>query len=341
MKRILVAGATGVFGRLLTRHLLERTDAHLVLAARNIERVRDLASTLAHNERLQTRAVDLTRPAQVLEAAKDCFAIACTAGPFQAFDPKLPMRVAAEGIHWVDIADDADWVIPILRGTGGPGTIVPGASVVPCLSGVLARYLLDQMTAPEQARITLFIGNRNNKGAGAIASALVSDFARPVNVQLPFGTWKAWRFASPDDQLLAEELELSAEFRVAFELTLTNWMVAALQPVSRTLAPPARARLARRLSLMSKPLNRFGTPRGCIQVELFDNEGGHACAALVSAGQRLAILPCFVTLRALMDGTLRAHGRVHPATWMSPEQWLQTLSELGLKLFSGAGQVVA
>src|SRR5439155_17825842 len=94
--------------------------------------------------------------------------------------------------------------------------VLPGLSTVPTLSGVLARALAAELPGAQRARITLFIGNRNAKGAGAIGSSLQAGFLDLQEIEMPFGPVAAARYASPDAALLREDFGIEAEFRVAF-----------------------------------------------------------------------------------------------------------------------------
>lgn len=342
MSRVLIAGASGVFGQILARELLDRTAAHLVLAGRHIEPLEQTARSLGFPERISLARLDLTDSTSVLRAADGCLAVACTAGPFQQLDPSVAADVAAAGIHWVDIADSPDWVLSVLASSvrrESGAVVIPGLSVTPCLSGILVRHLLARIDQPRRARITLFIGNRNSKGTGAISSALLARFAKPVTVQLPYGAYRARHFATADSTLLARELDLDADFRVVFELKSVNWMVSALQPLARLSGAAGRQRLARTLKVLSRPFARYGTRRGCMQAELFDDEGTRVWAAVLGTGQRMAILPCMIAIRSLLAGELRGRGVLHPVTWMSPVLWLDQLQSLGLQLDGGGGRV--
>jgi hypothetical protein len=208
---------------------------------------------------------------------------------------------------------------------------MPGLSTVPALSGALVRWCRQRLPGASRARVTLFIGNRNRKGAGAIASVLGAGFADPQPVDLPVATSTvegrriAHRTDSPDAALLREELALAAEFRVAFQWGAANRLVAAVGPLGRRLSAGGRMRLARWLSALSTPFSRFGSDAGCLQAELWDGSGRAATAALVGAGQRLAVLPCALAVEALLSGSLRARGVVHPAAWLAPDEWVARL----------------
>jgi short subunit dehydrogenase-like uncharacterized protein len=337
--RILIAGAYGVFGRLLARELLDTTAAHLVLAGRDGTQAARVCRALGAAGRVEPLAVDLTDRAAVGRAAANCRAVACTAGPFQSLPLDLPAHVVQAGADWLDIADYAGWVLPPLgdgalhaAATAAGRRIMPGLSSVPALSGVLARWCVARRPDLARGHVTLFIGNRNHKGSGAIASALGAGVADPRVVDLPMGRHRAYRFDSPDAALLRAELGLAVDFRVAFEWDLSSRLLAALGPYARRLDAAARRRLATGLAALAAPLSRFGSPLGCVQVDLWDGAGrAHTHAAYVGVGQRLAILPCALAIQALLAGESLPLGVVPPATWLAPDEWIDRLERRGLR----------
>jgi len=335
--RILIAGASGVFGRLLARELLETTEAHLLLAGRDSGRLNATCSVLAAGNRIEPLALDLRDRSALAAAAAGCFAVACAAGPFQSLPRDLPAAAIRAGVHWLDIADDRDWVLGLLgnraldeQASEAGLAVMPGASTVPALSGALVRWCCQRLPGATDARITLYMGNRNEKGVAALTSALNTGFADSRPVRLPAGRRLASRFESPDSVLLRSELGLETEFRVAFELALVNRLVGALSSFTRCLAPGARRRLVRVLLLGAAPLSRFGSDAGCLQAELWAGDGRTIRAALVGR-QRLAILPCALALQALLTGELQRRGLVHPATWLEPEAWVRRLTASGVR----------
>jgi hypothetical protein len=276
-------------------------------------------------------ALDLDEPDPLTRAARGCVAVACAAGPFQELSHELPMAAAEAGAHWVDIGDDVGWVVPILDDTTLDAaareaglTVMPGLSTVPAISGALARWGRERMPGAPRARITLFIGNRNAKGAGAIASAMASGFGRPTRVDLPFGRRLAYLGRSPDTELLRRDLGLDAEFRVVLGWGPAGLFVASVGPLWPRLGPRARARVAGLLSSISEPFGRSGSEGGCLQVDLWEGERRTSVAAL-SGDQRLAILPCSMALQRLLEGGLRERGVIHPVGWLSTEGWIAAL----------------
>jgi len=336
--RILLLGGYGVFGRHLASELLRTTDAKLVLAGRDRRRAESACEALGAPDRIEVVALDASDLVAVEHAALGCIAVACTAGPFQGLPIGLPSAAVRAGAHWFDVGDDPGWVLSILDdaelndfATEQGVSVIPGLSSVPAVSGVLARACRERSPGVDRGRITLFIGNRNNKGAGATASALIAGFTDPQWVDLPFGRKRAYGFATPDRVLLQRELGIDAEFRVALEWAYLGWLAARFGRTTKRLGAARQARIARWLSRLSVPFARFGTELGCIQVELWSSGVATAnCSAAAIAGQSIVVLPCALAVQQALDGSVRA-GVSHPATWLSLEDYLDRLVARGVR----------
>lgn len=238
-RRVVVVGARGVFGSLLVQEL-ER-DFEVVAATRD--------------------SLDF----------RGAFAVACTAGPFQQLDRGMVRNAVSAGAHWLDIADDAGWFFDLLddrdldalareRGVA----VISGLSSLPAISGALARQLGER-----RVEITLFIGNRNRKGAAAMASAAELD--------------------TPDRELLRRELNIEATVDVDFELPLAKPILRLLGRFPRS----ARMRIAKAIGRL--PI-RFGTGGGYVEVR-----SETRCLRATGRDQRFVILPLVYALHHL-DG---------------------------------------
>lgn len=340
--RVLIAGGSGVFGRLLARELLGTTSVDLILAGRDLPAADAARRELGAPIRTSSMALDLGDPESLTHAARDCVAVACAAGPFQVLSPELPAAAVRAGAHWVDISDHEGWVVPFLDDTtldaaarDAGSAVIPGLSTVPAISGALARWGRERLQGAERARVTLFIGNRNARGAGTIASAMSSGFGRPTRVDLPLGRRLAYMGRSPDTELLRRDLGLDAEFRVVLEWGPAGLFVSGAGPLWSRLGDRAQARVAGLLSSITRPLGRFGSTGGCLQVELWQGERRLSVAAL-SGDQRLAILPCAMALQRLLDGNLRERGVIHPAEWLTPETWIAELRDRDVRILTAA-----
>lgn len=327
MTRILIAGGSGVFGQRLAALLLAE-GLGVTLAGRSPRRLRAAVRGLGGGERVAAQPLDLRDPAALERAAAGHVAVACTAGPFSGLPSGLPAAAVRAGAHWLDISDDREWVLRVLgdlaldAAARAAGVVVaPGCSTVPAISGILARRCRERLPAAIRARATLYIGNRNRKGVGSLARALVSGSADAVPVDLPVGRQAAFRFDSPDGALMREELGLDAEFRAAFELSL-GWRVA---------ARVARPGCARAIAWLTRPLGRFGDPRGCLQVEAWDAAGSHVAAWALGTDQRMPVVPLAYVLAGLVQGTWPGPGVRRVWQDAPPSHWLGALRAAGLE----------
>ena len=273
-KRVVVLGARGVFGSLLVREL----SRYEVVAQGRGE--------------LDPRGA---------------YAVACTAGPFQTLDRGMVRACVDAGAHWLDIADDERWFFDLLDDPALSAlarernvVVIPGLSSLPAVSGALVRRLVEDRQSclsgqePGQAglpvfHITLGIGNRNRKGAAAIASAAMSsgDVLR-----------------TPDRELLRRELGIDAEARVQFESSLAL-------PMLRVLG-----RFPKLAALLARPF-RFGTSGGFVEAR-----AGERVAKITSSDQRIAILPLVFAL----DRLERVAPGVHAPSVFDAEELLAFVS---------------
>jgi hypothetical protein len=207
-KRVIVAGARGVFGSLLVHEL---RDAYEVIAT-----TRD--------------TLDLSDVEAVGRASRGAFAFVCAAGPFQQLDRRIVRAVVENGAHWLDIADDERWFFDLVddasldvfareRGV----VVMPGLSTLPAVSCALVRTI----GMPKRVQITLYIGNDNAKGAAAIASGSALH--------------------SPDRELL-RRAGVEANVRTRFEMPgvrAVMWILAKLPIGVRTRVAKRIARVAK------------------------------------------------------------------------------------------------
>jgi len=258
----------------------------------------------------------------------------CCAGPFQRFDDSLLRACLDAGCSYVDIADDRAYCARV-RGLGPEFeraglTAAYGCSSLPGVSGALFARL-----RPERSRITLFIGNANPKGRGAIASLLAQlgrPFAAPqgirrgfrageaVDLPAPFGRRRVYDLDAPDyDVLDARELRVKA----GFESRVATGVLAACA----ALRPP----FARALCSLGPLFPRFGHSGGVVQCEDLD-DGRRAGVACAKDGQRMAALPAVYAARAILAGETRP-GAVTAYELLGAEALLDLLARDGHEVY--------
>lgn len=337
--RVLLIGATGVFGsRLAERAVLEPGIA-LTLAARDCGKLDALAARLGG---LPVRALDRTRIAAADLAGHDL--VIDAAGPFQTSQPTVIDAAIAAGVHYIDLADGRAFVAAIgehdSAALSAGVSVTTGASSVPALShavidALTRRGLPDQWVQIDDIRVGIFPGNSAPRGL-AVVQAILSYVGRPVRVWRR-GAWtdvpgwgqthrwvvpgvgKRWASAcdTPDQDLLVQRYlpRRSAEFFAGLELGLLHLGLAALaQPVRwrwiSSLRPAALPLLA-----MAQLLLPFGSDVGAMDVVVtgLDSEGQTVRARWTlragdNRGPNVPVLAVLALLRRFRAGRPPAPG---------------------------------
>ena len=346
-RTIVVLGGYGTFGARVSRDLAERGH-RVVVAGRDPRRAEALARALgpAH----ASVGVDVRDGEACRLAIRGAAVAVVCAGPFSALGSGPASAALAEGTHYVDIADDRAY-IRALRDLDAEFTrarlcAAYGCSSLPAVSSALALSLVQADDPPMRARVTLYIGAANPKGAASVramvdrlgrgmqtADGMQPGFGDPRTIPLPapFGPRTAYTFDGPEHDLLPALLGVSAvDVRVGFELPLAN---AGFALLARTGAHWGR-RTATILARLATLAPAIGTSGGAVLVELEWSDGRRASRALVATegGQRMAALPCAVVAHALATGVAPAVGVRAPTEVVPGTELLRALEAAGLRV---------
>ena len=163
-ERIVVFGATGYTGDLVSRALVDR-GARPVLAARNEARVRALAEELGG---LEWAVADVDRPDTVRALVERGDVLVSTVGPFARWGEPAVQAAIAAGAHYLDSTGEGSFIREVFE-RFGPGAQAAGCGLVTAfgydwvpgnLAGALA--LRDAGEAATSVQIGYF-----NPGTGA------------------------------------------------------------------------------------------------------------------------------------------------------------------------------
>ncbi|HEY5289690.1 MAG TPA: saccharopine dehydrogenase, partial [Caulobacteraceae bacterium] len=335
LARIVVLGATGIFGQRPARRLVEWPDASVVLAARGRAALEVLRRTLEADgaaNPVEVAVLDRQSPAGLEDLRP--WAIVDCAGPFQASDYRLAKAALEARAHYLDLADGRAFVAGFVSIVDEPARLaglcaVTGASSSPALSHAAIARVTRGWRGVDRIEAAIAPGARAPRGKSVVRAAL-SWVGRPVRVFVA-GEWRSrpgWgllrraemvglgsRWLSlaetPDldvqveafqprrDALFLAGLEMSAEH---LGLWLLSWLVRV--GLMRNLEP-----LAGILPKLSAPISRFGSDRGgmSVIVQGLDADGEPAIGrwslcAEAGQGPFVPILPAAAVLRAWLDG---------------------------------------
>jgi hypothetical protein len=316
-----VFGGYGVFGGLVCRELAAAGVA-VTVAGRSQPQATALAQALGPAHRgVAVNVADLDSCRGVLQGQR--VAVNC-AGSLADLGPALLEAAMTTGCHYADIAVERPHAALVAaqdeRFRARGLCAVYGCSSLPAVSGALAVRLRGQTDAvPWRARVTLFIGNDNPKGRGAVES-LLHVLGRPlwapqgtvigygdrevVPLPQPFGRRAVFNFDSPEYDLFPGLLGVcSVSVKVGFELRLTTYGFALLAALGWRPGP----RTIDWLAWVGDRLRGIGSSGGAVMTELFYPDGStrRACVLARRQGQRLAALPCALVTAALCRESLQ------------------------------------
>lgn len=338
MRRVVLIGAIGFFGRRLADRLATTPQIALVVTSRDEARARQAAEAIlvSHaSASVISLAFERDGPESLerLRALSPWLVIDAS-GPFQSADYRLARAVLDMGAHWIDLADALDYLLEFeatLDGFARSRGLVAraGASSTPALSDAVVASLTRGWRRIDTVDIAITPGGAGDVGE-AVIGAILSYAGSPVAIfseGQPAATY-GWgsvrrsridglgvRYLSPvetaDADLLPARFAITS--RVAFYAGLESRVeqfgllcLAKLRQIGvagdlRRLAPLLRS--ARKLTSVTAS-DRGGMTVDCAGL---DGDGRQICAqwkliAEQGTGPNVPILPALALVRALLKG---------------------------------------
>jgi saccharopine dehydrogenase-like NADP-dependent oxidoreductase len=336
--RVILIGATGVFGSRIARRLAGDPRFSLVLVGRQRQALEALRAELG-NALVEVGTLDVTGvelPAALAQLAPRL--VIHTAGPFQGQDYLVAEACLACGSDYIDLADGRNFVSGIGRlndrALEAGRLLVSGASSVPALSSAVVDALLPRFRTLQSIEHAINPGNRTPRGDATVASIL-GYCGRSIRVwrdgrwqyaygwmsgrsqPFPFGRRRVGVCEVPDLELFPVRYPQvhTVLFRAGLELPLLQggtWCAAWLVRLGlihdlATYAP--------RLRRFSEIFIRFGSDIGGMVVELagIGVDGAPLrlrwwLDAAAGDGPQVPVTPAVVLAQRLADGLVAAKG---------------------------------
>lgn len=288
---ILIVGGYGHVGRLIAKQLVDHSSESIIVAGRNVAKAQALAQH--YPDRLSARQLDLANPAQYAAALKGVkLVIVCVEQQNHFFAAECFKR----GIDYIDISasrsmlEAIEALDPLAQQHGA--TAVLSVGLAPGLTNLLAAYLVQLLEQTDRLEITVVLNLGESHGVdslrwmleqtnatfqwhGSFATYLISGFSegRVVQLPLPFGRRKAYRFDFADQHFLRTSLGVpEVSTRVCFDSPFATRSLAIAKRIGLTNYL-AKLKLEWLTQLLEKiPL---GGSRTLIQVEAFGSQQQH------------------------------------------------------------------
>ena len=338
LRRIILIGATGFFGRRLAERLAAFGGVELIATSRSQQRANAIARELgaSHpNARISAIAFDRDRPADIerLQLLSPRLVIDAS-GPFQSASYYLARATLDLGAHWIDLADARDYLMgfeatldPLARRRGLVARA--GASSTPALSTAVVEDLTRRWQRLDSVDIAIMPGGTGRVGTAVIRAILsyagttIETYREGARADVTgWGSVRRMcvpglgvRYLSPvataDAVLLPERFAVTS--RVAFyaglELRLEQFGLLLLAKLRQHGFVKSIAGLAPLLEAGRRLTGLFASDRGAMTVDCtgLDAEGRHIWSrwcliAERGEGPNVPVLPAVALTRALIRG---------------------------------------
>ena len=189
---VLILGAFGAFGRLITDSLAQSTDLPIIAAGRHLPEILpefrpDIRALAIDGNDLSAAVLEKLGPAVVIDAV----------GPFQTRDRNLAKACIQLGIHYLDLADGREFVQDVCALDSAAAArkvlVVSGASTVPALSSAVIESLAGAFSEVEEIDIGIAPGFSGPRGLATIRSVLgYVGRGIPIWRQAKMGRARGW-----------------------------------------------------------------------------------------------------------------------------------------------------
>ena len=356
--RVLVIGASGNFGRRLTRLLAQDGGFTIIAAGRRQSALDDVAAELA----CETLALDRDNINATILNGLGIDLMIDVSGPFQTSDTRVIKAASAAGVHYVDIADGRAFVASVTAfdaaAKAAGVVVIAGASSTPALSDAAATYITKEWASIDTLRVVISPSNRQPRGIAVIA-AILTYVGQPLRV-FSQGAWRTsygWgntqrvrlpnvgrRWASlcdtPDlDQLMMRHNpRVEASFYASLELSVMHLGLMSLGWFVRIGLIKSLSPLAAPLTWIARWLEFFGNDRGGMTVEALghgqDDQPRRALwwlAARGDSGPHVPILGALGIARLLRDDGLTWRGAAACAGFLTLASFEADFTTLGIQ----------
>lgn len=177
VKRVLILGGYGNFGRVIAASLAKENFIQVIVAGRSLAKAKAFTQTLTTSNTPEALQLDFHQD-DLLNALKEIQAeiVIHTSGPFQGQGYEVAQACIKAGIHYIDLADGRDFVRGITEldklAKQQQVLVVSGASSVPCLTSALVDAYQPEFKSLESLDYGITTAQRTARGLATTAAIL-------------------------------------------------------------------------------------------------------------------------------------------------------------------------
>jgi saccharopine dehydrogenase-like NADP-dependent oxidoreductase len=294
VKKVLVLGGYGNFGKRIVENLAGIDGITIVIAGRNLTKSSALVQNLADTSVASLEPLEIDIFADDFKAqltALSPYLVIHTSGPFQGQNYRVPKACIECGAHYIDLADDRRFVCDIAKldsqAKDKGVLIVSGASSVPGLSSAVVEHYQHQFSIIESINLAIAPGNKAERGLATV-EAILSYTGHPLNV-FKAGRWQevyGWMDSGikdfggfigkrhlanvdvPDLELFPARYNVSQQvsFQAGLELPLLHKAMVGMAYLSKIGLVKNWAPLSKAIVDTSNVFLPFGSDKGAMEV---------------------------------------------------------------------------
>jgi saccharopine dehydrogenase-like NADP-dependent oxidoreductase len=296
VKKVIVLGGYGNFGKRIVENLAGIRDVTILIAGRNLSKSSALVEELqaTSHASLEPLVADIFAndfKQQLSEVSP--YLVIHTSGPFQGQDYRVPKACIECGAHYIDLADDRRFVCDIgkldQQAKDKGVLIVSGASSVPGLSSSVVEHYQNQFSVIESIDLTIAPGNKAERGLATV-EAILSYTGHPLNV-FSEGRWQdvyGWMDSKVNDfggfvgkrhlaNVDVPDLELfpnrygvtkQVSFQAGLELPILHLTMVGMAYLSKIGLVKNWAPLSKAIAGTSNVFLPFGSDKGAMEVHI-------------------------------------------------------------------------
>lgn len=172
MKRVLIIGGYGNFGRFITTSLAREDNLDLIIGGRTLSKAQSLA------RQVNAAAVVIDIHKNLLERLQEIKPdiVIHTSGPFQSQGYDVAEACIDCGAHYIDLADSREFVSEIdtldEKAKQADRLVVSGASSVPCLTSALIEHYKNEFERLETVSCGITTAQKTTRGVATTAAIL-------------------------------------------------------------------------------------------------------------------------------------------------------------------------
>jgi len=303
VKKVVVLGGYGNFGKRIVENLSSIEGINIFIAGRNLSKSSALVENLeaTSNARLAPLVIDIFAEnfkEQLVSISP--FLVIHTSGPFQGQDYRVPKACIACGAHYIDLADDRRFVCDIAeldsQAKKNGVLVVSGASSVPGLSSAVVDSYQSQFSVIESIALAIAPGNKAERGLATV-EAILSYTGHPLNV-FKEGRWQnvyGWMDSKvndfggfvgkrhlanvdvPDLELFPNRYSVTQQvsFQAGLEIRLLHFTMIGMAYLSKVGLVKNWAPLSKAIVSVSNVFLPLGSDKGAMEVLICgkDNSG--------------------------------------------------------------------